>query len=92
MTKVKALDVIRALAAAQAVEITEHALKEAKDEGFMAADVVNALENAQSCEREPGKLPKWKVYGPSFDDENMAVITLIVGEKSLRVITVHLPP
>ncbi len=92
MTKPRAIDVIRALAAAEAVVFTEHADAEARNEGFTTDDVVHALAHATSCAPEAGDLEKWKVYGPSFSDEEMAVVTLIVEEKQLRVITVHLPP
>ena len=92
MSSRRILDLVRRLGAEERVSLTEHAQEEAAKEGCTRADVFFALEHAEEAVVEDAKRHKWKVYGPALNRTELAVVTLIIENQELRVITVHLPP
>lgn len=92
MKRGRVLDLIRRLGAEERVSLTVHAQKEADDEGCTQADVFFALEHAEEVILEDQRRNKWKVYGPTVSGTDLAIITLIIENRELRVVTVHLPP
>jgi uncharacterized DUF497 family protein len=87
-----ALRLIRELAVLGRVEITAHALEEALQEGAFRHDILHVLQHPQEVVLEDESRSRWKVYGYTLDDTDLAVVTLILQKNTLRIITVHPPP
>jgi hypothetical protein len=76
-----------------AVEFTTHGFFEAMvDDGVSAHDVFHALAHVEDLVPQNDGGRKWKAYGPLVSGDRYAVVTLILVDKRVRVITTHDPP
>jgi hypothetical protein len=76
-----------------AVEFTTHAFLEAMvDDGVSAQDVFHVLAHIEDLVAEDDFGRKWKAYGPLVSGDRYAVVTLLLVDKRVRVITTHDPP
>ncbi len=62
------------------------------NEGCRDEDVLHVLMTADHAFLEDPVRNLWKVYGATLDETELAVVTLILNARSLRIVTVHLPP
>lgn len=76
-----------------AVEFTVHAAAESMaDDCLTAHDVFHLLEHATDVVRQSDTREKWKVYGPVMSGDLFAAVVVILEQRRVRVVTVHLPP
>jgi len=76
-----------------AVEFTTHAFFEAMvDDGVSAHDVFHVLAHIEDLVPQDDCGRKGKAYGPLVAGDRYAVVTLILVDKRVRVVTTHDPP
>lgn len=85
------LATIRSWGASLNVVFGDHALAEARADGYFAGDVLNVLEHAVEAVAQDDAGFKWKAYGPTADGTEYAVVVNVHADH-LWVVTCHFPP
>lgn len=74
------------------IDLTDHCSKRMQERGFFFRDLIILLSNG--AVRTPAEYDerhehyKYKVEGPTLDDDTAFAITVILGPRSLRIVSI----